>query len=96
MKKDKKQIGWAILEALGELVLTLLCMAIGAVIVGMFGIDLTSENTDFDLITLLGLVVFFAILAGIGCLVHLLKKIIKKLVRQIKKNFKKEDDQELA
>lgn len=94
MKKDKKQIGWAILEALGELVLTLLCMAIGAVIVGMFGVDLTSENTDFDLITLLGLVVFFAILAGIGCLIHLLKKFLKKLVWKFRKGSRKDDDQE--
>ena len=96
MKKDKKQIGWAVLEVLGELVLTLLCMAIGAVIVGMFGVDLTSENTDFDLITLLGLVIFFAILAIIGCLIHWIKKIIKKLVRQNKKNSKKKDELEFT
>ena len=84
------------MEVLGELVLTLLCMAIGAVIVGMFGVDLTSENTDFDLITLLGLVVFFAVLASIGCLIHWIKKCLKKLVRQIKKNFKEEDETEFT
>lgn len=77
MKKDKKNIGWALLEGLGELVLTLLCLGIGIFIVSLFGVDFESPNIDYDLIILLGLVVFFVILGIICAFVQWIKKIFR-------------------
>ena len=73
MKKDKKKLKEAFFEGLLEIVLTLIFFGIGALIVSAFRVELDSPNIDFDLIILLGIVVF-----GIVCsLVQWLKKIIK-------------------
>lgn len=77
MKKDKKYIGLALLEGLGELVLTLLCLGIGVFIVGLFGVDFESPNIDYDLIILLGLAVFFVVLGIICVFVQWFKKILR-------------------
>lgn len=76
MKKDKKHIGWALLEGLGELVLTLIFLGIGIFVFGLFGVDFESPNIDYDLIILLGVVVFFVIFGTVCALVQWFKKII--------------------
>ena len=71
MKKNKKE---KLIEAIVELVLTLLCLGIGVFVVGMFGVDIESDNLDYDLITLLGLIIFFLIFGVICALVQWFKK----------------------
>jgi len=83
MKKDKKKIGWALLEGLGELLLTLLCLAIGIFIVSLFGVDFESPDIEYDLIILLGLAVFFVIFGVVCALFQLFKKTIKGKRRKI-------------
>ena len=78
MKKSKKNTIWALLEGLGELVLILLSLGIGVFIVGLFGVDFESLNINYELIILLGLVVFFVIF-GIIC--AFVQWIIKKILR---------------
>lgn len=77
MKKDKKHIGWALLEGFGELILTLLCLGIGVFIVGLFGVDFESPDIDYDLIILLGVVVFFVIFGVVYALIKWIKKMVK-------------------
>ncbi len=77
MKKDKKHIGLALLEGLGELVLTLLSLGIGVFIVGLFGVDFESPNINYELIILLGLAVFFVIFGIICAFVQWIKKILR-------------------
>ncbi len=77
MKKGKKKIGAVLLEGLGELVLTLLCLGIGVFIVGLFDVDFESPNIDYNLIILFGLVVFFVIFGVICALVQWIKKILR-------------------
>ena len=77
MKKDKKQIRSALLEALLELVLTVVCFGIGALIVHLFGVDLDSPNVDFELMILIGIVVPIAFFAIVFALVQWSKKMIK-------------------
>ena len=45
MKKDKKQ---KLTEALGELLLTFLCWAVGVLVVGAFGVDFESDDTSAE------------------------------------------------
>ncbi|MBQ7131788.1 MAG: hypothetical protein IJO29_04370 [Oscillospiraceae bacterium] len=71
MKKNKKE---KLIEAIVELVLTLLCLGIGVFVVGMFGVDIESDNLNYDLITLLGLIIFFLIFGVICALVQWFKK----------------------
>jgi hypothetical protein len=78
MKKSKKNIIWALLEGLGELVLTLLSLGIGVFIVGLFGVDFESLNINYELIILLGLAVFFVIF---GITRAFVQWIIKKILR---------------
>ena len=76
MKKDKKKIGEALLEALGELVLMLIFFGIGILIVRLFGVELDSSKSDDDLIVLIGIISCVVIFAIIWILVQWLKKII--------------------
>jgi len=78
MKKDKKQKLYAFLEALAEVVLTMVCFGVGVFIVGLLGVDIESPNTDPDIVLLIGLVSFFIIFGIVCFLVRLLKKLIKK------------------
>ncbi len=71
MKKNKKE---KLIEAIVEIVLTLLCLGIGVFVVGMFGVDIESDNLDYDLITLLGLIIFFLIFGVICALVQWFRK----------------------
>ncbi|MBR4033051.1 MAG: hypothetical protein IKJ07_10025 [Clostridia bacterium] len=81
MKKDKKQIGFALLEILGEILITLVFFGIGALIINAFGVKLDSPNIDDDLIVLLGIVAFlliFGAIYGIRIFVKWVKKTIKR------------------
>ena len=72
-----KKRGWLIvLELLGELFVTMLCMALGLLILESFGVDLTA--IDYDLVILLGLVVMVAFFGAVTSLVQWLKKKCRK------------------
>ena len=77
MKKDKKHIGLVLLEWLGELLLTLLCLGIGIFIVSLFSVNFESSDMDYDLIILLGLVSFFVVFVCVNAFVQWIKKIIR-------------------
>lgn len=74
MKKDRKQ---ELKEALIELLLTLLCLAIGALTASMLGVSIESDNVSYDLIILLGLVIFFVTYGLVIALVKWFKKKFK-------------------
>ena len=73
MKRTKKQIGAALLEGLGELLLTLFCFGIGALIVRLFGADVF--NIDSELLILLGVAVFLAIFTAVYFLIQWIKRL---------------------
>ena len=78
MKKDKQHIREALLEGVLEIVFTLLFFGIGAFIISSFGLDLDSPSVDFDLIVLIGILVFFVALAAASFFVTRIKKHLKK------------------
>jgi len=71
MKRTKKEIGFALLEGLLELVLALFCFGIGALILSLCGVDFT---IDYDLVILLGVAVFLVVFIGAYFLVQWIKK----------------------
>ena len=74
MKKDRKHIGKALLEGLGEIALTLVCLVLGAAIVSLFGGDVNFSETDPDLLILLGIFVSLSIFIIIYYVVQWIKK----------------------
>lgn len=67
------------LEIICELALTLVCFALGALILQLFGIDGKELlNTDFDLVVLVGVGIFLAIFIVSYFLVKFIKKKKKK------------------
>lgn len=82
MEKEREQHkGRAMLEVLGELVLTFVCLVIGFVIVGMFDINIEyfkSLNTDFELLILIGLLPILVSYGIAWLLVRLIKRIFKR------------------
>lgn len=74
MKKDRKNIGKALLEGLGEIALTLGCLVLGAAIVSLFGGDVNFSETDPDLLILLGVFVSLSIFIIIYYVVQRIKK----------------------
>ena len=77
MSKNKKKIRGALLEGLAEIVLTLICFGIGALILSLFGVNLDSANIDDDVLVLLGILVIFIILAVVCAIVLCFKKITR-------------------
>lgn len=73
MKKQKPKFREAIIEALLELLVTLLCLGIGALILSLFGVDFSSPGLDWDLVVLLGCAVFIAVLVAVYALVQWIK-----------------------
>ena len=71
MKKDKKQ---KLTEALGELLLTFLCWAVGVLIVGAFGVNFESDDIDYNLILLPGVAVFLVTVIAVNGIVQCVKK----------------------
>ncbi|MBQ8320389.1 MAG: hypothetical protein IJX81_05870 [Clostridia bacterium] len=78
----KRRVLDATLEILLELGITILCLLIGFLILWAFGVDLTAETLDFELVALLGAVVFIVVFFALYALVYIRKK---------KKNKKGED-----
>ena len=76
MRINKKRAGAVILEIIGEVVLTLLCFGIGAIIIAWFGIDF--KELDGDWIVLIGVGVLIAVILLAYFLTQWLKKINKK------------------
>ncbi len=72
--EKEKCLSWILLEGLGELLLTLLCLRIGMLVVSLFGVDVTSDTVGYDLLCLLGVVIFFAVFGAICAIIHLIKK----------------------
>lgn len=70
MKRTKKEILTALLEGLCELALSLICFGIGALLLHLFGVDITSTDIDFDLIILIGVGIFLALFIGAYFLVQ--------------------------
>ena len=73
MKRTKKQIGMALLEGLGELLLTLFCFGIGALILSLFGVDVFA--IDSDLLLLLGTAVFVGVFVAVYFLIQWIKRL---------------------
>ena len=73
MKKDKKKLKEAFFEGLLEIIF----FGIGALVVSAFGVELNSQNIDFDLIVLLGIIVPVVVFGLVYALVQWLKKTIK-------------------
>ena len=71
-----------LLEALGELVLTVVFLGIGAVILSLFGVDFKSADTDYELIVLVGVVAFLAVFIASYALTMWIKKLVSKRKKQ--------------
>ena len=75
---DKKKKGDKIKEALLEIVVEvgagLLFMGIGALVAYLCGVDLGSENTDWELVTLIGAIIFIVGLFLVAFVVNFFKK----------------------
>ncbi len=76
MKKDKKKIREVLLEGLAEIVMTLICFGIGALILSLFGVSLELAIIDYELIVLIGIVVPVVIFGTVHALVQWFKKVI--------------------
>ena len=74
MKLNKKKLSEGLLEAILEIVLTLIFFGIGALIISMFGVELDSLDTDSDLIVLLGIVALVVLFGIVYALARFFKK----------------------
>lgn len=91
MKKKRKRIRSNLLEALGELVLGLLCFGIGALIFRLFGGELDASFVDFDLLVLIGIV---ALCLAAGVVYALIRCLGRKSKRKGKENTLPETNEE--
>ena len=92
--KKKSKLNWgALLEGLGELLITLVFLMIGTVIVGVFAGEPTAEKTDPDTLTFIGMVAFFIIFGGLACTIY---AVVRFFVKKIKKRNKKHIDNSVA
>ena len=74
MKRTKKQIKEELLDGILEIVLSLVFCAIGALIIGLFGIDLDLSGIDLDLLILIGVGAFLAVFGIVCVVIHLIRK----------------------
>ena len=73
--KRKSRFREIMLEIICELALTLVCFALGALILHLFGIGGKELlNTDSDLVVLVGVGIILAIFVAVYFLVQLIKK----------------------
>lgn len=93
MKKKSNLIWGALLEGLGELLITLVFLMIGTVIVGVFLGEPTAEKTDPYTLTFIGIVVFFIIFGSLACAIY---AVVRFFVKKIKKRNKKHIDNSVA
>ena len=82
MKRTDKHTWMDLLEGLGEILLTVLCLGIGIFIIDLFGVDFESLDMDYDVIILIGLVVFFPVFGCASAFVEWIKKIIRRLYKK--------------
>ena len=75
MKKDNRKIKEKLLDVAFEFVLMLVLFGIGALILGLFGVEINIASIDPEFVILVGIVALF-LFFGIGCL--LAKEIKKK------------------
>ena len=77
MKHKKRKIREALVEALLEIVLTAICLALGALVLHLFGVDFSLWETDPDTLILTGVFAFFFVLLLVCIIVQWAKSIAK-------------------
>ncbi|MBR1954525.1 MAG: hypothetical protein IKC58_04895 [Clostridia bacterium] len=77
MKPKKRKIREALVEALLEIVLTAICLALGALVLHLFGVDFSTWGTDPDTLILTGVFAFLFVLALVFIIVQWAKSIAK-------------------
>ena len=77
MKSKKRKIREALVEALLEIVLTAICLALGALVLHLFGVDFSLWATDTDTLILTGVFAFFFVLFLVCIIVQWAKSIAK-------------------
>ena len=78
MKREKGRIKVRLLEALLELVVMLVCVGLGALVILLLGFDLDLSKLDFEIVVLVGVVVFMALLLIANFFVQRIKRLFKK------------------
>ena len=73
MKRSKTERTEAILEFVLEIVFTIIGLGVGFLVYNLLGIDV-GENTDYEWLSLVGIIVFLVVLGGILSLVEFIKK----------------------
>ena len=73
MKRNKNQLGGAVVEVILEILLTLICFGVGAVFFSLIGVELDSPHLSDDVIILVGLILPFAVFGIIHALVEWIK-----------------------
>ena len=91
MKKDKKHFKEALFEGLLELILTLVCFGLGALIVALCGFGEKIADMEFETLVLLGIAVPLVIFAVVYALVQRLKGRRGHLEGETKKEGEHED-----
>lgn len=77
MKPKKRKVREALVEALLEIVLTAICLALGALVLHLFGVDFSLWATDPDTLILIGVFAFFFVLLLVCIIVQWAKFIAK-------------------
>ena len=77
MKPKKRKVREALVEALLEIVLTAICLALGALVLHLFGVDFSMWETDPDTLILTGVFAFFFVLFLVCIIVQWAKSIAK-------------------
>ena len=86
----KKKLNWgALLEGLGELLITLIFLMIGTVIVGVFAGEPTAEKTDPDTLTFIGMFACIMLLGGLACAIYAVVRFFTKSKKHDRKRIEK-------
>lgn len=73
MKKSNFERSEAILEFVLEIVFAIIGLGVGFLVYNLLGINV-GENTDYEWLSLVGIIVFLVVLGGILSLVEFIKK----------------------
>ncbi|MBQ8433443.1 MAG: hypothetical protein IJX23_01375 [Clostridia bacterium] len=76
MNKQKTKFGEALLEALLEILLVIICFAVGAFVMHLFGVDFA--EIDADLLILIGIAIFVVLFVLVSFVVKGIKKLSNK------------------
>ncbi len=77
MKRSKFERSEAILEFVLEIVFAIIGLGVGFLVYNLLGINV-GENTDYEWLSLVGIIVFLVVLGGILAVVEFVKKKIRK------------------